>query len=309
MAFRLLEQISLAAGGANEDAHAHDGYAALVLDGATPLGPSLLPGPSDAAWIAGFGARRLMAHLKEHGAREALRLTLEDTKKSFEGLTRKPIKERWQIPCAAMMLVVETFSDPLRLSHATTASGLRATGTSPSNASHEGEAGPDSRQLEFFWFGDCAAIVASGDAPAFIVGEGVESRGREAARARIALDAGITPTDRAKVLPLLRAGRGRINSGNNWLFSPEPRAAAHAHHAAHSLATGTKLLLATDGFLALASDYGAYDLDGLMAAAQSKGLAAMGAELRTIEKDDPKAQKFPRFKTHDDATALWLEVI
>ena len=274
MALRLLEQISLAADGANEDAHAHDSHAALVLDGATPLGPSLLPGPSDAAWIAQFGARRLMAHLKEHEAREALRLTLEDTKKSFEGLTRKPIKEKWQIPCAAMMLVVEA------------------------GAEHQ-----------FFWFGDCAAIVASKDSSAFIVGEGVESRGREAARARIALDAGIAPTDRAKVLPLLRAGRGRINSGNNWLFSPEPRAAAHAHHAAHTLAAGTKLLLATDGFLALASDYSAYDLDGMMAAAQSKGLAAMGAELRAIEKDDPKAQKFPRFKTHDDATALLLEIL
>ena len=69
------------------------------------------------------------------------------------------------------------------------------------------------------------------------------------------------------------------------------------------------MLLATDGFLALASDYGAYDLDGLMAAAQSKGLAVMGEELRAIEKDDPKAQKFPRFKTHDDATALLLEIL
>ena len=275
MAFKLLEQISLAASGANEDAHAHDGHAALVLDGATPLGPSLLPGPSDAAWIAQFGARRLMAHLKEQAdSRAALRLALEDTKRSFEGLSRKPIKEKWQIPCAAMMLAVEE------------------------NTGHH-----------FYWFGDCAAIVSAKDAPAFIVGEGVESRGREAARARIALDAGITPTERTKVLPLLRAGRGRINSGNNWLFSPEPRAAAHAHHAAHALAPGTKLLLASDGFLALASDYGAYDLDGLMAAAQSKGLAAMGEELRAIEKDDPKAQKFPRFKTHDDATALLMEVI
>ena len=275
MAFKVLEQISLAAGGANEDALCHDPHAALVLDGATPLGLSLLPGPSDAAWIAQFGARRLMAHLKENGVpRDALRLALEDTKRSFEGLTRKPIREKWQTPCAAMMLIVEA------------------------GAEHQ-----------FFWFGDCAAVIVAKNSPAFIVGEGVESRGREAARARIALDAGITPTDRAKVLQLLRAGRCRINSGNNWLFSPEPRAAAYAHHAAHALAAGTKMLLATDGFLALASDYGAYDLDGLVAAAQSEGLAAMGAELRAIEKDDPKAQKFPRFKQHDDATAIFLEIV
>ena len=53
---------------------AHGENAALVMDGATPLGDGLMPGPSDAAWIAQFGARRLMAHLKEgDGARKALR--------------------------------------------------------------------------------------------------------------------------------------------------------------------------------------------------------------------------------------------
>ena len=36
----------------NEDAFAQNGGAAVVLDGATPLGDPLMPGPSDAAWIA-----------------------------------------------------------------------------------------------------------------------------------------------------------------------------------------------------------------------------------------------------------------
>ena len=63
--------------------------AAVVIDGATPLGDGLMPGPSDAAWIAQFGARRLMAHLKDgDGARKALRAALADTQKSFEALRR-----------------------------------------------------------------------------------------------------------------------------------------------------------------------------------------------------------------------------
>ncbi len=66
------------------------------------------------------------------------------------------------------------------------------------------------------------------------------------------------------------------------------------------------LLLATDGFLALASDYGVYDADSLMAAALSKGLAVMGEELRAIEAGDNGGDKFPRFKKSDDATALLL---
>ena len=43
-----------------------------------------MPGPSDAAWIAQFGARRLMAHLRDgDGARKALRAALADAQKAL----------------------------------------------------------------------------------------------------------------------------------------------------------------------------------------------------------------------------------
>jgi hypothetical protein len=68
------------------------------------------------------------------------------------------------------------------------------------------------------------------------------------------------------------------------------------------------LLIASDGFLALATDYGAYDEMSLVTAAREKGLAALGAELRAIENADAMGEKFSRFKKSDDATALLLEV-
>src|SRR5689334_24859231 len=70
MTFELLDSLSLPGDAAkpNEDAFGHDAVAAVVLDGATPLGDPLMPGPSDAAWIAQFGARRLLAHLKDGDA-------------------------------------------------------------------------------------------------------------------------------------------------------------------------------------------------------------------------------------------------
>jgi len=97
MTLKLLDSLSLAGDPAkpNEDAFATADGAALVLDGATPLGPSLLPGPSDAAWIAQFGARRLMAHLKDGDAPEdALANALADAEKSFAGLSRKAVQEK-----------------------------------------------------------------------------------------------------------------------------------------------------------------------------------------------------------------------
>ena len=274
MTLRLLESLSLAAGTPNEDAFAHFDHAALVLDGATPLGNGLMPGPSDAAWIAQFGARRLLAHLKDGDApRDALERALADTQKSFAALSRHAVQEKWQTPCASMMLAAE-----------------------------EGE------ETHFLWFGDCAALVQDTHGVQ-LFGDAKAARAKETARAKlVSLEGKVSPTDRKQYLPLLRAGRNRINTGASWLFSPEPRAAQHASHHAMRLEHGAYLLLASDGFLALATDYGAYDLDGLMAAAKDRGLDGLGEELRAIENADPRAEKFPRFKTSDDATALLFAV-
>ncbi len=281
MTFVLLESLSLPGDPAktNEDAYAHADNAALVLDGATPLGDPLMPGPSDAAWLAQFGARRLMAHLKDGDApRDALAHTLADAAKSFEALRRHPVREKWQTPCASMMLATQ--------------------------AQAEGE-------IEFMWYGDCTALLQQGDESA-IIGDAFERRGLEAYSARrMAQEKNLAPApdlNRAAMMQTMRASRNRINSGKNWLFSPEPRAAAHVSSLRAAVAPGAVLLIASDGFLALATDYGAYDEMSLVTAARVKGLAALGAELRAIENADAMGEKFARFKKSDDATALLLEV-
>ncbi|MBN9588190.1 MAG: hypothetical protein BGN85_00990 [Alphaproteobacteria bacterium 64-11] len=284
---------------ANEDAYGHDNHAALVMDGATMLGDGLMPGPSDAAWIAQFGARRILAHLKEgEGARKALRGALEDTKKSFEALRRMPPEDVWQTPCASMMLVTQT--------QAGRAGEAARPNPRPASESRRGA------ELEFLWFGDCAALVQQDSTPATVVGETFESRAAEAQRAqRLAREKQLSPAhglSRQAFLTELRASRNRINRSSSWLFSPEPRAAAHAGRRILKVKPGAHLLLASDGFLALASDYGAYGVDSLMAAARNKGLAALGEELRAIENGDAGGDRFARFKKSDDCTALLLRL-
>jgi hypothetical protein len=66
------------------------------------------------------------------------------------------------------------------------------------------------------------------------------------------------------------------------------------------------VLLASDGFLALASDYARYTPETLLAAAAARGLGTLGEELRAVEASDPEGLRFPRFKRSDDATALLL---
>ncbi|MBU6298097.1 MAG: protein phosphatase 2C domain-containing protein [Alphaproteobacteria bacterium] len=281
MHFELLDSFSIPADPvkANEDAFAAEREAAVVLDGATWVGDEmLLPGPSDAAWIAHFGARRLMAHMRDGGgAKNALRHALADAEKSYAGLRRRPPKETFEIPFASMML-----------------------------------AAPDERGFEALWFGDCAALVRRPGEAVQVVGEAFDKRATEARRVKmLAVAKGIAPaagSSRAEYLPHLRASRNKVNSGSDWLFSPDVRAADHVSEQHVEATAGALLLLSTDGFLALASDYDAYDADGLLRAVEEKGLKALGEELRALEAGDAEGRRFPRLKKSDDATAVFLRL-
>ncbi len=282
MTFQLLDSLSIPGdpGKPNEDAFAHDDNAAVLLDGATGLGEPLLPGPSDAAWLARFGVNRLMAHLREGAtAQRALGSALKDAERSFAGLRRRPPAERWEVPCASMIFAVKS------------AGGFDA-----------------------LWFGDCAALVKRGRNPAAVVGYAFDKKANEReSAARLAAAKGLAPAagvNRPEYLGALRAARNRVNTAaGGFLFAPDSHAGDHVHLKRVEARAGTAVLLASDGFLALVSEYGRYDADGLLKAAHADGLAALGRELRAIEDEDPDGTKYPRFKKNDDATALLLEVV
>jgi hypothetical protein len=260
----------------NEDSFTHIENAAAVFDGATGLGEQLMPGESDAAWLAQFGARRLMAHIKTKRPKDAIRAAMADAENSFKGLRRRAPAATYENPFASMMLVAESVNG-----------------------------------IEVFWFGDCGLLVKRESVE--VIGDTFGKRAMEAARVKMLADArGLAPAagvNRPEYLQSLRKARNRVNTETGgWLFGPDPRAADHVSHAEIEAPAGTHLLLASDGFLALATDYGRYDADGLMNAALSKGLAALGEELRAIEDSDPEGRKFARLKKSDDATALLVRI-
>jgi len=261
----------------NEDAFCHAATLAAVFDGATPLCEPILPVDSDAAWIARKGAEGLIAH-QQCGAREALRRAAADAEQVFNSLRLRIPRENHELPLASMMMVAAA-----------------------------------NDHLEFFWFGDCAALVKAPGALVEIIGDAFEKRIAEARRvARLAEREGLDPTagvTRPGYLDALKAGRNRVNTQpGTWAFSPDANCAAFAASSRPRAVVGTRLLLCTDGFLALASDYGRYDAESFFAACWSRGLRSMCDELRDIELSDPRGRAFPRFKVSDDASALLLEV-
>jgi hypothetical protein len=263
----------------NDDAWCHAGAVAAVFDGATGLGETLLPGGSDAAWLARLAAERLAAHAPRLGAHAALRAAALDVEEAYERERSRPPAERYEIPVASMMMVKA--------------------------GSGEG--------LDAFWFGDCAALVLRPGEACEVVGEAFGKRLAEAAAAtRLAAAHGINPA-RASVdaafLPALRAARSTYNTeGGAWIFGPTRHCADKARRGSVRAPSGSLVLLASDGFLALGTDYGRYDAAALVAAARERGLADLLDELRAVERDDPEGVRYPRFKTSDDATAMLLRV-
>jgi hypothetical protein len=277
MFFELIDSLTLPGDVAkpNEDSSAHTRTMAVVVDGATGLSESLMPGPSDAQWIARFAARRLCAHSDNGGdPLEWLRAAAFDSERSFSALRYREPVQPFELPFASLM-----------------------------------QAALVDGALHFAWFGDCAALLRAPSGTFAMIGDTIEARSREAARARRASPTPAASGVREEFLPALRASRNRVNSeGGDWLFAPDSRCAEHAEQATRPAVPSSRLLIASDGFLALAADYGRYSTEALLSAAETRGLNALGEELRAIEAGDPEGRAYPRFKRSDDATALLLSI-
>ncbi|HEY4265882.1 MAG TPA: protein phosphatase 2C domain-containing protein [Micropepsaceae bacterium] len=279
MRLELIESLTLPGDATkpNEDAYAFSPVAAAVFDGATGLGEQLMPGKSDAQWLAQFGARRFRAHAEagEGNIRDFVRGAAADAEKSYAALRRRPPAQNYEIAYASAVFAT-----------------------------------PQDDGLHLMWFGDCAALLRTPDGTFTFLGDTMTKRESERARVeRLVKPGGRGPAAagvRDEFLPALRAARNHVNTGEDWLFAPDAACADHANETRISTPSAARVLLASDGFLALASDYARYTPQTLFAAAETRGLAALGEELRAIEAADPEGVRFPRFKRSDDATALFL---
>ncbi len=277
MRFEVLDRLSRSGkdGCANDDAMGQSRTLAFVLDGATGVGDGpLMPARfgSDAAWLS-HGAARFLSTCDDAEAplSAIVRNCARALAGEFAALRLRAPKGGFEVPYASMMLVR-----------------------------------PTADSITYATFGDCRMLVAHDDGRLDDIGPPPRHREAEAARAR-AFDA--VGTGVAAALPELRRLRSLVNTIDAyWLMAADPAVGDHVKTGAVRLDGPAHLLLLSDGFHALAADYGAYDDPGLVAAARSRGLPALYRELRAIERGDPLAAKFPRFKISDDATAMLLRV-
>jgi hypothetical protein len=257
---------------ANDDAFGQAGHRIWVIDGATGLGDPLLPGRSDAAWLARTANRLLHAHHAVRDSGQLVSAVIAGCVSAFAAERLRAPDARWELPCASMLLL--TF-------------------------------GAD--EAEALWLGDCRGVLTCGDG-IFTCGETAEGEAEErawAGRLGGALGAGAMLRS-PEVVKALRESRDGFNTGRGrWVLGLEPEAVKHMGRAVMRRSGSVAGLLMSDGYSALELKYRRYDAEALLAASAERGLAAMGAELRRIEEvEDPEGRRWPRFKRSDDATAV-----
>jgi hypothetical protein len=272
-----VEAISLAGDRAkqNDDACGFVRDCAWVIDGATDLDNAPLSGAkSDASWVAHFINSYFHGRAADRDLRRLIEGASVAARENFLRAAGGPPVERWKWPIASLLVCAE---------HDDQIVGL-----------HLGD-------CRVFALGDDGALLEGGPAASHAVDE--------TKLAASQIDTGKPLLDRSNTISMLRTMRASLNQpGAAWTFSLDPQCAHHASMWTLKLHRPAHILLASDGFAALADRYGAYDGAGLVRAALDKGLQELGRELRAIEIADSSAARHPRFKASDDATALLMRL-
>jgi hypothetical protein len=273
MHFDLIQSLSLAGTATipNDDRAGSRDRLAWVIDGATDLNPPGLVGPrGGAAWLADE-ADAALTHVSDAPAESLLpALAARMAERFAAARTRAPLG-RWELPIAA--LLIARLADDA---------------------------------LECGWLGDCAGLLRRTTGEVVRLGRPPVERDRETELAKSLAQHGLGSIKGRDdpVIDTLRASRERPG----LVVLGVEGSTEGADYQRIPCAPGDELLLMTDGFAALIDSYDAFDAEALMAALPGEGLAGLATRLRAIETEDAACTRFIRFKTSDDATALWLRV-
>lgn len=279
LTLHVLDSVSDPGGHSNEDLIVHGDNVAWVIDGATSLSDGV-GGASETniEWLLGL----LNTTLSDGGSRSLMDQVTEACAVIHEDFTTRQgsvTPERYEAPSAVGI-------------------GIRLSDES----------------LEVLSFGDCQLILQTqGDELVYISPESqltaLDDTVIELAIA--GAQEAEKPWDfaRQELMAQLRANRNLLNNPGGYgaisVFGEFP----NPHHYSKKTVTGgTHGLLVSDGFMALATDYGAMSPKEMLISAIRDGVGPLLTQLRAIEAEDSRGSRFPRLKPHDDASALLFSI-
>lgn len=282
MNLRVLDRASEAGHPVNEDVCGATSSALWLIDGASPVDPQpFFAQDSDARWLSDIADREFSEVLQHKPTQSRLKTAVRAAARAAKSATDDRLRDtsgEVTLPSAAVTLVELVDST-----------------------------------LHYFALGDVSLALTLNNEVQTVENE----RGLEKERQHLVRMASAHPTgattyrDKALFDQQRRVRRENMNRPDGyWILSTSPDAADHGRTGEFMVQPGARLLLASDGFARLVTTMSVYAnwkllLDDL----PSRSLIDLIKTLRELEAGDPEGHAYPRISTHDDATAIYAEVV
>ncbi|SHI08926.1 protein phosphatase 2C domain-containing protein [Sporanaerobacter acetigenes] len=98
------------------------------------------------------------------------------------------------------------------------------------------------------------------------------------------------------------------NSDGYWILEFDEKAIDNGLYGRIEVKDEVEIILTSDGFSAISDKYNRYPVEKLIEEARIHGLGKIYKEIRDIEIEDSRGEKYPRFKIHDDSSAVYIRL-
>ncbi|MFE6817571.1 protein phosphatase 2C domain-containing protein [Streptomyces sp. NPDC057677] len=162
--------------------------------------------------------------------------------------------------------------------------------------------------VDWLVLGDCTLVLDHGKLPEVITDDRLSMVAREE---RAAVRAAPPDSDERRALHgrLVRAERAvRNRPGGYWVAAADPVAAGAAPHGTCPRGDVSRAAMLTDGAARLVNLFALTDWSHCLTTLATEGPETLVGRVRDVELSDPASTRWPRGKTHDDATAVYISL-
>ncbi|MDR1774354.1 MAG: hypothetical protein LBR30_05755 [Clostridioides sp.] len=262
----------------NEDIAGITPFGAWVLDGATGLNDkNLVSNTSDARWYVHWWNDFLYQNISsDKSLKEIISLGIFKIKKDYLNRLNGKIVEKIDFPSSSIAIL----------------------------KFHK-------EKIEYFSLGDCSIFVDNGskkiikdDSVCKLDNLVYEKMKQISEKEKLNFE-----EIRASVQNLVISNRLKKNTPHGyWILDFDENSVEKAIHGYLDIDGKTSFLLASDGFTCSCDRYDLFSEEDMIDIARTKGIEYIFNMIRKFENEDKNALKTPRFKIHDDASAILLNV-
>ena len=160
--------------------------------------------------------------------------------------------------------------------------------------------------IEYLVLADSVLVLDTGEDPPIVITDDREAKIGKRYRARMdALTNGTPEHDEARRDYVRAVQAHRNTSGGFWVAAANPEAAEHAIAGSYPAKFVRAAALLSDGASRLADWFHLTGWRGLLSILDSQGPNTLIDQVRDAEASDPHGIRWPRGKTHDDATVAY----